>query len=187
MSQGKNVATHPQPAAQNGPAGAPSGLEEAALSGGLVPPATVYRSDYAAKPLSPAMVFRPESLTELLRTPIGRIAALSTGAALVLGSLIGAFGLAPLFPARAGARSGPVVATRTEILPPPSCLRDSSQTIKSDARDALLLDATKALDAGRPEQALTLLRKYTAEACDRATLEAVDSLDRQLKATRKEP
>lgn len=187
MSQAKIPSPPPQPAAAKGPTGAPSGLEEAALSGGLVPPATLYRSDYAAKPLSPAMAFRPESLTELLRTPIGRIAALSTGTALVLGSLIGAFGLAPLFSARAGARSGPVVTTRTEILPPPSCLRDSSQTIKSDARDALLLDAAKAQDAGRPEQALVLLRKYTAEACDRATLEAVDSLARKLKAAGKEP
>lgn len=191
MSQGKNVATIPQSADPKGAAGAPAPLEEAALSGGLVPPATVYRSDYAAKPISPAAVFRPESLTELLRTPIGRIAAVSTGAALVLGSLLGALALGPLFAgvtgARAGARSGPVVATRTEILPPPSCLRESSQTIKSDARDALLLDAVKAQDAGRSEQALELLRKYTAEACDRATLEAVDALERQLTTGKKEP
>lgn len=150
-------------------------------------PPTLYRSDYAVQPLSASGLFnQPVPVRAFLRTRLGRIAALSTGAALLCGALLGTFALAPIFSARTGKRDAPTVTTRVEILPPPSCLRDSSETIKSDARDALLLDAVKAHEAGKSEQALEFLRKYTAEACDRATLEAVEFLERPSPTARKD-
>ena len=102
------------------------------------------------------------------------------------GALLGTFALAPLFSARTGKRDAPMVATRVELLPPPSCLRDSSETIRSEVRDALLLDAVKAHEAGKTEQALEFLRKYNAEACDRATLEAVEFLERKSRTAKRE-
>src|SRR5690349_8075931 len=98
--------------------------EEAAVPGATSSPATVYRSDYAVQPVTPSVLFnQPVPIASFLRTRLGRIAALSTGAALALGALLGTFGLAPLF-ARAAKESAPMVATRVELLPPPSCLRN---------------------------------------------------------------
>jgi hypothetical protein len=162
--------------------------EEAPLPGATSSPATVYRSDYAVQPVTPSVLFdQPIPLAAFLRTRLGRIAALSAGGALAIGVLVGSLGLAPLLAARAAKQSATMVATRVELLPSPSCLRDSSQIIKSEARDAMLLDAVKAHDAGNPELALQILRKYTAEACDRATLEAVEFLERQNKTAKKDP
>jgi len=61
-----------------------------------------------------------------------------------------------------------------------ACLRDSTQVIITDTRDQLLLDALKAYDAGHRERAHTLLKEYTHEACDRATLELLLALDLQV-------
>lgn len=61
-----------------------------------------------------------------------------------------------------------------------ACLRDSSQVVNSTTRDQLLLDALKAYDAGNRERAHTLLKEYTHEACDRATLELLLALERQV-------
>lgn len=149
-------------------------------------PATVYRSDYAVRPVSPSAAPAPESLRDFLRSPRGRLAALTAAAAFALGSAAGLIGLAPLHDARSGSRGTVIVATQREVLPAPSCLRDSTQTIRSEARDQLLLDAASAHEAGKPEQAIELLRKYTAEACDRATLDALDLLERQLRGNKKE-
>lgn len=148
-------------------------------------PATAYRSDYVIRPVTgPAA---PATLGGFLRSPPGRLAALAAAAAFALGGAAGLLALAPLLSARAGTRSGGViVATQREVLPAPSCLGDRSQTIRSEVRDQLLLDAAKAVEAGNPEQALTHLRRYTTEACDRATLDAVGLLERQTHAARKE-
>lgn len=148
-------------------------------------PATAYRSDYAVRPVaSPAA---PATLGAFLRTPPGRLAALAAAAAFALGGAAGLLVLAPLLSARTGTRTGGViVATQREVLPAPSCLSERSQTIRSEVRDQILLDAAKAVEAGNPEQAMELLRRYTAEACDRATLDAVGLLERQTRATKKE-
>lgn len=161
--------------------------EEATLPGAQSSPATLYRSDYAVNPVTPSVLFdQPVPIAIFLRTRLGRIAALATGVALTFGALVGTFAIGPLFSARAAKESAQMVATRIEMLPPPSCLRDSSQIIKSQVRDAMLLDAVKAHDAGNSELALKILRKYTAEACDRATLEAVEFLERQDKTAKKD-
>jgi hypothetical protein len=131
-------------------------------------PATAYRSDYVIRPVAEPAA--PATLGGFLRSPPGRLAALAAAAAFALGGAAGLLALAPLLSARAGTRSG----------------GDRSQTIRSDVRDQLLLDAAKAVEAGNPEEALTHLRRYTAEACDRATLDAVGLLERQTRAAKKE-
>lgn len=188
MSQGKPSTAKPQPANR---ASVPLS-EEPIQPGGVSVPSmaavTLYRSDYAVKPVLPADLLRePASLAEFLRSRSGRLAALSTALALFAGTLLGVFAVAPRVKTHAGVHSDLMVRAAAAAVLPPSCLRDSSQTITSDARDALLLDAAKAYDEGRPEQALELLRTYTAEACDRATLEAVEHLSHQLKRSGKEP
>ena len=148
-------------------------------------PATAYRSDYVIKPVAePA---GPVTLGAFLRSPAGRLAALAAAAAFALGGAAGLLALAPLVSARAGLRPGGViVATQREVLPAPSCLLDRSQTIRSEDRDQLLLDAAKAVEAGNPEQALAHLRRYTTEACDRATLDAIGLLEQKNRAAKKE-
>ena len=60
-----------------------------------------------------------------------------------------------------------------------ACLRESSQTITSDERDELLLRAVQAFENGKQDQASNLFQRYTHEACDAATLEAVAILSQQ--------
>jgi hypothetical protein len=174
---------------QNAPslASALDAIDQNALGGPVSSaPATAYRSDYAVKPVG-SLVLRPQSIKEFIKTPHGRLAALAAAAAFALGGAVGLLGLAPLHDAHSGARSGRVVvATQREVLPAPSCLLDRSQTVQSEVRDQLLLDAAKAYETGNPEQALEMLRRYTNEACDRATLDAVGLLERQLRAAKKE-
>jgi len=81
-----------------------------------------------------------------------------------------------------GAVAVPMIAPQ----PGPSCLRESSQTIPSSERDQLLLDAVRAVEKGRHEQALELFRRYVDEACDSATLAALSLLSAQPGGAAKE-
>jgi hypothetical protein len=65
-----------------------------------------------------------------------------------------------------------------------SCLRDSAQPASCEERDRLLLLAIRDYDAGRREESLQRFKRYAGEVCDRATLQTIAHLTRQLSRSR---
>lgn len=63
------------------------------------------------------------------------------------------------------------------------CLSNSTQSVTSAERDLKLRKAIAEFDAGHKEQAHALFKDYVEMACDRATLEAVSILERQIYNT----
>lgn len=60
------------------------------------------------------------------------------------------------------------------------CLQEATEFRDSTVRDQLLLNAISEFDKGRIERARAFLKEYSALSCDRATLEAIAILDKQI-------
>ncbi len=76
--------------------------------------------------------------------------------------------------------------TSTEAAAVSACARDSTQTISGPERDQLLANVVSAYEMGRQAESLALLKRYVAEACDAATVQALAILNRDLSPPKKE-
>lgn len=86
-----------------------------------------------------------------------------------------------------GHAASPTSQTQERLSPPQrdadsasECLQEATEFRDSTVRDQLLLNAISEFDKGRIERARSFLKEYSALSCDRATLEAIAILDKQI-------
>lgn len=166
------------PAARSALQGAQSQLKGSApmqLAGGSAAATTPAKPEVAAKPAVPAGA--PQKVQPILLAGV---------AALVLAAVLWNFYLGS---PQAGKNANSLQATSATLPTPPPpppheevipCLTDSTQYRSSSERDELLRNVVGEFSQGRLERAHAILKEYQQMGCDRATLEAIAILERQL-------